>query len=172
MANPSGFVSPLTQGADDSSSPVMGALIFDSASRQAESTRSSTLATTPPSQGAKNLWVPPSISGSMDSTPKSHNRIQWAISTTMRYLNDMSREKLVTYALPYANGPLHLGHLLGMIQADTWARFPRMRGLRCYFFCGDDAHGPPIMLKAREQGKTNEALVDEIYTSHLKDIRA
>lgn len=82
----------------------------------------------------------------------------------------MSREKLVTYALPYANGPLHLGHMLGMIQADTWVRFQRMRGQRCYFFCGDDAHGTPIMLKAREQGKTNEALVGEIYASHVKDI--
>lgn len=84
----------------------------------------------------------------------------------------MSRDKLVTYALPYANGPLHLGHLLGMIQADVWVRFQRMRGQRCYFFCGDDAHGTPIMLKAREQGKTNEALVGEIYASHLKDIQA
>jgi methionyl-tRNA synthetase len=82
----------------------------------------------------------------------------------------MSRDKLVTNALPYANGPLHLGHMLGMIQADTWVRFQRMRGQRCYFFCGDDAHGTPIMLKAREQGKTNEALIGEIYASHLKDV--
>lgn len=84
----------------------------------------------------------------------------------------MSRAKLVTYALPYANGPLHLGHMLGMIQTDTWVRFQRMRGERCYFFCGDDAHGTPIMLKARQEGKTNEALIGEIYASHLKDIQA
>ncbi len=82
----------------------------------------------------------------------------------------MSRTKLVTHALPYANGPLHLGHMLGMIQADTWVRFQRMRGETCFFFCGDDAHGTPIMLKAREQGKTNEALIAEIYASHLKDV--
>ncbi len=82
----------------------------------------------------------------------------------------MTRTKLITNALPYANGPLHLGHLLSMIQADAWVRFLRMRGETCYFFCGDDAHGTPIMLKAREQGKTNEALVGEIYASHVKDI--
>jgi methionyl-tRNA synthetase len=77
---------------------------------------------------------------------------------------------IVTYALPYANGSLHLGHMLGMIQTDIWVRFQKMRDQRCYFFCGDDAHGTPIMLRAQNEGVTPEALIARIYTEHTQDL--
>lgn len=73
---------------------------------------------------------------------------------------------LVTYALPYANGPLHLGHMVGFIQTDIWVRTQRMLGNECLFVCGDDAHGTPIMLKAEQLGITPEALIDQIHTLH------
>ena len=60
------------------------------------------------------------------------------------------RKLLVTSALPYANGPLHIGHLVEHIQTDIWVRFQKMRGHICYSLCGDDAHGTPIMLRAQE----------------------
>ena len=59
-------------------------------------------------------------------------------------MND-NRDILVTSALPYANGPIHIGHLVEYIQTDIWARFQKMRGHRCYYVCADDAHGTPIM---------------------------
>lgn len=66
---------------------------------------------------------------------------------------DSSREKiLVTCALPYANGSIHLGHMLEHIQADVWVRYQRMRGHEVNFICADDAHGTPIMLKAQQLG--------------------
>ena len=67
-------------------------------------------------------------------------------------MTDSTRKILVTSALPYANGQIHLGHLLEYIQTDIWVRFQRLRGHTCYFVCADDAHGTPIMLKARELG--------------------
>jgi len=66
----------------------------------------------------------------------------------------MSRKILVTNALPYANGDIHLGHLVGYIQADIWVRFQRMRGHTVYFVCADDTHGAPIMLRAEKEGIT------------------
>lgn len=78
--------------------------------------------------------------------------------------------RVVTYALPYANGSIHLGHMLGMIQTDIWVRHSRMLGLPCHFFCGDDAHGTPIMLKAQNEGITPEALIDRIYKEHHQDL--
>jgi methionyl-tRNA synthetase len=68
------------------------------------------------------------------------------------------REILVTSALPYANGPLHLGHLVEYIQTDIWVRFQRMRGHHCIYVCASDAHGTPIMLKARQDGISPEEL--------------
>jgi methionyl-tRNA synthetase len=62
------------------------------------------------------------------------------------------RKILVTNALPYANGSLHLGHLVGYIQADIWVRFQRMRGHDCTFICGTDSHGTPIMIQAQKAG--------------------
>ena len=69
------------------------------------------------------------------------------------------RNILVTSALPYANGPIHLGHLVEYIQTDIWARFQRLRDNNCYYVCADDAHGTPIMLRARQDGITPEELI-------------
>lgn len=73
---------------------------------------------------------------------------------------------LVTFALPYANGPLHLGHMVEMFDADIWVRARRLAGDDVCFVSGNDAHGTPIMLKAKSQGCTPEELVDQIYQSH------
>ena len=78
------------------------------------------------------------------------------------------RKILVTNALPYANGPLHLGHMVGFMQADIWARFQKLRGHQVTFVGGDDQHGTPIMLGAEKQGITPKQLIDDIcllYTS-------
>ena len=79
------------------------------------------------------------------------------------------REILVTSALPYANGPVHLGHLLEYIQTDIWARFQRLRGHDCHYICADDAHGTPIMLKAREENIAPEALIARVIEEHRRD---
>ena len=81
------------------------------------------------------------------------------------------RQILVTSALPYANGPLHLGHILEYIQTDIWVRFQRLRGHQCIYVCADDAHGTPIMLKARELGITPEELVAGIGEQHRRDFK-
>jgi methionyl-tRNA synthetase len=80
-----------------------------------------------------------------------------------------SREILVTSALPYANGPLHLGHLVEYIQTDIWVRYQRLRGFHCIYVCASDAHGTPIMLKARQEGIAPEELIREVHTGQLKD---
>lgn len=79
------------------------------------------------------------------------------------------RKMLVTSALPYANGHLHLGHLVEHIQTDIWVRTHKMLGLQCISICGDDAHGTPIMLKAEQLGVTPEALTAEMKQSHEAD---
>ncbi|OCG36981.1 methionine--tRNA ligase [Gilliamella sp. Gris1-4] len=79
------------------------------------------------------------------------------------------RKILVTCALPYANGAIHLGHMLEHIQADVWVRYQRMRGNEIYFICADDAHGTPIMLKAQQLGITPEQMISEVKTEHLRD---
>lgn len=76
---------------------------------------------------------------------------------------------LVTSALYYANGPLHLGHILETIQSDIWVRFQKLMGRRCFHICGSDAHGTPIMLQAEKQGITPEALVSQVRIEHQKD---
>ncbi|GAB59812.1 methionyl-tRNA synthetase [Rheinheimera nanhaiensis E407-8] len=80
-----------------------------------------------------------------------------------------TRKILVTSALPYANGPIHLGHLLEYIQTDIWARFQKARGHQCYYVCADDAHGTPIMLKAQEQGITPEQMIAKTNVEHQAD---
>lgn len=80
-----------------------------------------------------------------------------------------NRKILVTTALPYANGSLHLGHLLEEIQADIWVRFQKMLGNECLFICGDDAHGTPIMLSAQRQNISPEELIKKFYDEHKKD---
>lgn len=78
-------------------------------------------------------------------------------------------KKLVTTALPYANGPLHLGHLLEHIQADIWVRFQKLQGQDCLFICGDDAHGTPIMISAKKNNLSPEALIAQSYQEHVAD---
>ncbi len=80
-----------------------------------------------------------------------------------------TRKILVTSALPYANGQIHLGHLLEYIQTDIWARFQRLRGHECYLVCADDAHGTPIMLKAEQEGITPQELIDRVSIEHKRD---
>ncbi|GAP65452.1 protein containing C-terminal region/beta chainof methionyl-tRNA synthetase [Mizugakiibacter sediminis] len=84
----------------------------------------------------------------------------------------MSRRALVTCALPYANGHLHLGHLVGYIQADIWVRARRMMGRETHFVCADDAHGTPIMLAAEKAGVAPEDFIREIQVSHERDFAA
>ena len=74
----------------------------------------------------------------------------------------MTRKLFVTTALPYANGPFHIGHITEYIQADIWVRFQRMLGNEVHFVCADDAHGAPIMLKAEAEGVTPQELVARI----------
>ena len=79
-----------------------------------------------------------------------------------------SRKMLVTIALPYANGAVHLGHLVEAIQADIWVRFQRMRNHCCYFICGDDVHGTPVMLAAQKKNMTPEDMVAEVHQERLQ----
>jgi methionyl-tRNA synthetase len=79
------------------------------------------------------------------------------------------RKILMTCALPYANGYIHLGHLVEYLQADFWARFQNMRGNECVFICADDTHGTPIMVKARELGITPEQLIANSFKEHTAD---
>ncbi|HHQ4887366.1 TPA: methionine--tRNA ligase [Aeromonas veronii] len=79
------------------------------------------------------------------------------------------RKMLVTCALPYANGSIHLGHMLEHIQADIWVRYQRMRGHQVHFICADDAHGTPIMLKAQQMGITPEEMIAAVSKEHQAD---
>ncbi|KHF25320.1 methionine--tRNA ligase [Solemya velum gill symbiont] len=81
----------------------------------------------------------------------------------------MTRKILITSALPYANGPIHLGHLVEYIQTDIWARFQKMRGHECWYVCADDAHGTPIMLRARQEGIEPEELIERVAKEHQAD---
>ena len=81
----------------------------------------------------------------------------------------MQRKILATSALPYANGPIHLGHMVEYIQTDIWVRFQRMMGNQCYFVCADDAHGTPIMLRARSENISPEQLIQHYKQEHEKD---
>jgi len=86
-------------------------------------------------------------------------------------MTNKKRQILVTSALPYANGAIHLGHMLEYIQTDIWARFQRSRGHECYFAWADDAHGTPVMLWARAEGKPPEELIDLMNEEHKRDFR-
>ncbi len=83
--------------------------------------------------------------------------------------SNSKRKILVTSALPYANGPIHLGHMVEYIQTDIWARFQRLRGNHCIYVCADDAHGTPIMLRAQQEGIEPQALIDNMKAEHEKD---
>lgn len=82
---------------------------------------------------------------------------------------DKPRDILVTSALPYANGAIHLGHMVEYLQTDIWVRFQKMRGHRCIYVCADDAHGTPIMLRAQAEGVSPEALVERVGEEHRAD---
>ncbi|MFB9885574.1 methionine--tRNA ligase [Balneatrix alpica] len=84
-------------------------------------------------------------------------------------MSDAIRKILVTSALPYANGPIHLGHLLEYLQTDIWVRFQKLRGHQCTYVCADDAHGTAIMLKAEQMGITAEQLIDQVNADHQRD---
>ena len=84
----------------------------------------------------------------------------------------MSRKILVTSALPYANGSIHLGHLVEYIQTDIWVRFQKMRGNSCHYVCADDTHGTPIMLRAETEGITPEQLIARVWQEHHDDFAA
>ncbi|WP_239349133.1 methionine--tRNA ligase [Snodgrassella communis] len=79
------------------------------------------------------------------------------------------RKILVTSALPYANGNIHLGHMVEHIQTDIWVRFQKSRGHECYYVCADDTHGTPVMLAAQKQGVTPEEMITKIRQKHLAD---
>ncbi|MFA6700862.1 MAG: methionine--tRNA ligase [Thiomicrospira sp.] len=79
------------------------------------------------------------------------------------------RKILITSALPYANGPIHLGHLVEYIQTDIWSRFQKQRGHNCIYVCADDAHGTPIMLRAQAEGITPEQLIARVSEEHQRD---
>jgi methionyl-tRNA synthetase len=79
------------------------------------------------------------------------------------------RRILVTAALPYANGPIHIGHLVEYIQTDIWVRFQKLRGHRCIYICADDTHGTAIMIRARQEGRSETDLVAEMQVAHERD---
>ncbi|MBN1805658.1 MAG: methionine--tRNA ligase [Sedimentisphaerales bacterium] len=81
----------------------------------------------------------------------------------------MPRKIAVTSALPYANGPIHIGHLVEYLQTDIWVRFQKMCGNECFYFCADDTHGTPIMISARAAGISPEKLIGEMHKEHEKD---
>ena len=82
------------------------------------------------------------------------------------------RRILVTAALPYANGPIHLGHLVEYIQTDIWVRFQKLRGHKCIYICADDTHGTAIMIRARQERRSEEELIAEMQQAHLRDFAA
>ncbi len=81
----------------------------------------------------------------------------------------MTRRILVTSALPYANGPIHIGHLVEYIQTDIWVRFQRLIGNRCVYICADDTHGTAIMIRAKKEGRSEEQLIADMSAQHQRD---
>lgn len=81
----------------------------------------------------------------------------------------MARKIVVTSALPYANGPIHIGHLVEYLQTDIWVRFQKLCGNKCFYFCADDTHGTPVMISARSEGISPEELIDRVHGEHLRD---
>jgi methionyl-tRNA synthetase len=84
-------------------------------------------------------------------------------------MSENKRKILVTSALPYANGSIHIGHLVEYIQTDIWVRFQRLRGHECWYVCADDTHGTPVMLRARQEGIAPEELIQRMHAEHLRD---
>ena len=84
---------------------------------------------------------------------------------------DKKRNILVTSALPYSNGDLHLGHLIEYLQTDFWVRFQKMQGNSCFYFCADDTHGTPIMISARKEKIDPTEMVERNQKKHLEDFK-
>ena len=82
---------------------------------------------------------------------------------------NMPRKIIVTSALPYANGPIHLGHLVEYLQTDIWVRFQKLCGNECLYFCADDTHGTPVMISARTIGISPEELIEKVHKEHKED---
>ena len=82
------------------------------------------------------------------------------------------RKILVTAALPYANGPIHLGHLVEYIQTDIWVRFQKLRGHQCVFMWADDTHGTAIMIRARKEGRSEEEVIAEASEDHRREFES
>src|SRR6201746_1505209 len=99
----------------------------------------------------------------MTSSPSSSSSAS-SVSTSSE-----SRRILVTSALPYANGSIHLGHLVEYIQTDIWVRFQKMHGHEVHYVCADDTHGTAIMLRAEKEGITPEALIARVLEEHKRD---
>ena len=100
---------------------------------------------------------------SMQATIPAH------LTSNQRYVYLMTRRILVTSALPYANGPIHIGHLVEYIQTDIWVRFQKLRGNRCVYICADDTHGTAIMIRARKEGRSEVDLIAEMSEAHQRD---
>src|SRR5258708_27811644 len=79
------------------------------------------------------------------------------------------KKLLVTSALPYANGPIHIGHLVEYIQTDIWVRYWKLRQRDTIYICADDTHGTPIMVRARDEGISAEALIARVWHEHRRD---
>ena len=85
-------------------------------------------------------------------------------------LPEKNNRVIITSALPYANGDLHIGHLLEHVQTDIWVRLLRANNITCHYVCASDAHGTPIMLRAKELATEPEKMVEEFRSSHMKDL--
>jgi len=83
----------------------------------------------------------------------------------------MPRKIVVTSALPYANGPIHIGHLVEYLQTDIWVRFQKISGNQCFYFCADDTHGTAIMISAKNKGITPEQLIAGVHEEHYNDFK-
>ena len=109
----------------------------------------------------------------MLAQPRAGSRIAGFPALAVISPSIMSRRRLlVTSALPYANGAIHLGHLVEYIQTDIWVRFQRMRGHAVHYVCADDTHGTPVMLRAEKEGLTPEQLINRVHGEHLRDFTA
>ena len=84
-------------------------------------------------------------------------------------MSSSQRRLLVTSALPYANGQIHIGHLVEYVQTDIWVRFQRMRGHEVHYMGADDTHGTPIMLRAEKEGLTPKELIANVWKEHKRD---
>lgn len=105
--------------------------------------------------------------------PLKSDVLEWTRPGGSLILSPMENQRqiIATSALPYANGSIHVGHLVEYLQTDFWTRFQKMRGHQCLYICADDTHGTPIMIRARKEGITPEELIAKSYEEHLSDFK-